>query len=184
MIFLSPKKLIQLPVKWAWLLHEDQSEIISEALKHYGTLEIVGKDNNPDILQWAKEVGVEKDYSNDEIPWCGLFVAIVIKRTGGQVVSKPLWARNWLFYGKETKVPMLGDIMVFKRGAGGHVAFYVGETGDAYAVLGGNQSNSVSITFIAKDRLLGARRKNYDEQPAYVRTIHLKQSGELSTNEA
>jgi len=39
----------------------------------------------------------------------------------------------------------------------GHVGFYAGEDERAYHVLGGNQSDSVSITRIPKDRLLEAR---------------------------
>lgn len=37
------------------------------------------------------------------------------------------------------------------------MGFYWAEDDDAYHVLGGNQSNSVNITRIAKDRLLSAR---------------------------
>ncbi|HEY3495976.1 MAG TPA: hypothetical protein VGK73_14860, partial [Polyangiaceae bacterium] len=39
----------------------------------------------------------------------------------------------------------------------GHVGFYVGEDATAYQILGGNQANSVCLTWLAKDRLLAAR---------------------------
>jgi cell wall-associated NlpC family hydrolase len=36
---------------------------------------------------------------------------------------------------------MLGDVLVFRRGGGGHVALYVGEDEEAFHVLGGNQAD-------------------------------------------
>jgi hypothetical protein len=38
-----------------------------------------------------------------------------------------------------------------------HVGFYCSEYSDAFHILGGNQSNSVSATRISKQRLLTAR---------------------------
>jgi cell wall-associated NlpC family hydrolase len=80
---------------------------------------------------------------------------------------------------------MLGDVLVFKRQGGGHVGLYVGEDKDAYHVLGGNQSDSVSITRILKDRLHAARRCTWKTaQPANVRRVFLSGSGAVSQNEA
>lgn len=185
MITLKPFKYKQLPKEWEWLLQYDGPKTIVEALQHYGILEIKGKGSNPDITKWAKELNVEGQYTNDEIPWCGLFVGIVIKRTGRIPVSMPLWARNWVHFGVQAKVPSLGDILVFKRGAGGHVGFYIGETEDAYAVLGGNQSNSVTITWILKNRLIDARHPKWlTIEPSERKKIILSKTGELSNNEA
>ncbi|MFX8605073.1 hypothetical protein ABTM12_19650, partial [Acinetobacter baumannii] len=39
----------------------------------------------------------------------------------------------------------------------GHVGFYLGEDDDAYYILGGNQSDSVSITWVTKARFVAAR---------------------------
>ena len=198
MISIRPFKYKQLPYEWHWLLNEDGPKMIVEALQHYGILEKVGKGSEPDITEWAKELLIDNIYTDDDIPWCGLFIAIVAKRSGKLVVNKdgklayefegkevikhPLWARDWLNFGDKITTPMLGDILVFKRNSGGHVGLYVGETDTSYAVLGGNQSNSVTIAWIAKNRLLGARRK-YVNQPQNVRVIKLKKSGQLSTNE-
>jgi uncharacterized protein (TIGR02594 family) len=176
-------KYKQLPIEWEWLLNEPGPKMLDEALQHYGILEKVGKGSQPDISQWAKELNLQNTFTDDDIPWCGLFVAIVAKRCGKTVVKNPLWAKNWLNFGIKALTPMLGDVMVFGRGSGGHVGFYVGETDAAYAILGGNQSNSVTITWISKNRFLGARRQ-YNIQPANVRVIKLKKSGQLSTNEA
>lgn len=54
-----------------------------------------------------------------------------------------------------------GAVMVFWRGSPsgtkGHVGFYWAEDDSAFHILGGNQSNSVSVTRIAKNRLISAR---------------------------
>ena len=55
------------------------------------------------------------------------------------------------------RISRRGLILVFGREGGGHVGFHVGEDDHAYHAIGGNQSNSVCITRIAKSRLIAAR---------------------------
>jgi uncharacterized protein (TIGR02594 family) len=182
----------KLPKMYQWLADEEGPKILREALSHYGTLEMRGKDNNPDITKWAGEVGgnVADVYTNDEIPWCGLFIAVCAKRAGYAVPKDPLWALNWDTFGVAKPVAMLGDVLTFIRktttGArAGHVALYVGEDEAAYHVLGGNQSDCVCVTRIAKTRLYAIRRSNFKVgQPSNVRQIMLSVSGKLSDNEA
>jgi uncharacterized protein (TIGR02594 family) len=178
----------QLPVKWQWLYKEQSPKALVEALRHYGTLEHVGKGSNSNILAWAKEIGVSGFYTDDDIPWCGLFVAIVMKRAGYPILSRldNLGALRWLNFGNVV-LPgkeKLWDILVFRRPGGGHVGFYVGENEHAFLVYGGNQSNAVGFAWIDKSRLAGCRRARYNMQPANVRKIRLSESGELSTNES
>ena len=172
--------------QYKFLEKELSPKVIVEAVKLYGAKEIVGKQNSKEILSWAKELGLEKTYTNDEIPWCGLYTAIVIKRAGFQVVSKPLWARDWANFGTKQSEAMLGDILVFTRpGGGGHVGFYVGEDDTCYHVLGGNQSNMVNTTRILKSRCIGIRRCDWKvSQPKNVRKIKLNSNGSISTNES
>jgi uncharacterized protein (TIGR02594 family) len=172
-------------MSYAWLKKETAPKILVEAVKHIGTKEIVGKQHNPTILSWAKALGLEKVYTNDEIPWCGLFVAYCAHAAGLDVVKHPLWALNWNKYGNVAKVAMLGDVLTFTRNGGGHVGIYVGEDATHYHVLGGNQNNSVSVSRIAKDRLSQARRTAWKvAQPASVRVVHLEAKGIVTTNEA
>ena len=79
-----------------------------------------------------------------------------------------------------------GAITVFWRGSpdgwSGHVGFYAGEDKDAYHVLGGNQSDMVNVTRVAKSRLLQFR------WPGTVPLgeggpVKVKVNGQLSTNE-
>lgn len=178
----------QLPEKYNWLNKEGAPAMLVEALKHYGIMEIPGKGSNPDITKWAKEVGVSGWYTDDDIPWCGLFVGVVAKRCGYEFpASKLLAAKQWINWGiPVTKGrEMLWDVLVFSRNGGGHVGFYVGENKDNFLVYGGNQSNAVGFAWIAKSRLLEARRPNYKiGEPSNVRKIPLTFDGQLSTNEA
>jgi len=177
--------------KYQWLLKDGGPRMIAEALKLYGTIEAPGKkENNPTIVAWAKEVGgkVATVYKADEIPWCGLFMAVVAQRAAKAVVKDPLWALNWGTFGKATDTPMLGDVLVFVRKTSegktaGHVGLYVGEDEKCYHVLGGNQSDKVCITRIDKTRLYSSRRPNYNVQPKNVRVIKLSSSGSVSSNE-
>jgi uncharacterized protein (TIGR02594 family) len=116
---------------------------------------------------------------------CGLYIAIVMKRSDRQVVKDPLWARNWANFGVAVKEPMLGDVLVFSRETGGHVGLYISESRTHYHVLGGNQSDQVNIVLIAKNRLVASRRPPYNVQPLNVRKIVLDSAGTIiSTNEA
>lgn len=158
---------------------------ITEGLKILGTIETPGAANNAVIMGWAKELGLQKVYSADSIPWCGLATAIVVKRAGKDPVKDPLWARNWAKWGVGVTQAGLGDVLVFSRAGGaGHVGFYVAEDATAYHVLGGNQSDAVTITRIGKDRLLAARRPAYTNKPESVKPYKVAAKGSLSTNEA
>jgi uncharacterized protein (TIGR02594 family) len=179
---------MNLPEKYNWLSKENAPRMLVEALKHYGTLELTGKGSNPNISKWAKEVGVSGWYTDDDIPWCGLFVGVVAKRAGYPFsATKLLAAREWVNWGVPVPIEraMLWDVLVFSRPGGGHVGFYVGENKDNYLVYGGNQSNAVGFAWIAKDRCIGVRRPAYKiGEPDNVRKVLLTFEGNLSSNEA
>lgn len=165
--------------------------MLNEALKIFGVHEVAGTGNNPVIMQWATELGgeVARDYTCDLEPWCGLTMAIIAQRAGKVVPANPLWALNWVNFGHPVAIPMLGDILIFKRitaegKVAGHVSMYIGETNTTFFILGGNQSDQVCIEEISKSRLYAARRPNYIVQPANVRRLFLTTSGKLATNEA
>ena len=176
--------MASLPKQYAWLAREPGPQMLIEALKTFGAVEGAGAADNPVILGWAREVGVHKTYSHDSIPWCGLWMAMIAKRSGKPGVDAPLWALSWADWGNPINHPELGDILTFKRNGGGHVGLYVGEDATAYHVLGGNQSDKVCITRIARSRLYRARRFYRVAPPANVRRVWLAASGALSTNEA
>lgn len=163
-------------------------QILVQALKLVGTKEIVGVKNSETIMGWAKELGLQKIYTNDEIAWCGLFMAIVCKKAGLEMpfsAKDSLWALNWNKFGIKQSTAMLGDILTFNRNGGGHVGIYVGEDATCYHVLGGNQSNMVNITRIEKSRCAGIRRTPWKiAQPDSVKAIVVNSNGFISKNEA
>lgn len=179
-----------LPEKFQFLEKEGAPKMLVEALKLYGVKEYPGAGDNPVIMEWAKEIGVEKDYKHDATAWCGLSMGVVAKRAGKDVVKSPLWALNWSKFGIEVDEPMLADVVIFRRYKngkliGGHVGLYIGETKKTYFVLGGNQADSFSIMEIAKNRLAAARRPIYKIGiPPNVRKIYLDSTGVISINEA
>lgn len=175
---------MNLPLQYQWLTQEPSPRHLLKALELYGITEVVGEKDNPVILEWAKELGLEKVYTADSIPWCALFVSIIMKRAGREPVDKPLWALNWANFGVNVGKPMLADVLVFKRNGGGHTGLYIGEDTAAYHVLGGNQGDKVCIVRIAKDRLFSARRPAYINSPTNIRIVKVKSSGTLSTNES
>ena len=153
---------------------------LEEARRRAGLHEV--KDYNV-LMKWFASDGHALGDIR-KLPWCGEFVETAIRTTlpDEPIPSNPYWARNWMQFGKPT-TGREGAIAVFSRtGGGGHVAFYVGEDATAYRVFGGNQSDRVCETWVAKSRLLGFRWPttfNLD-----TRAVSLAANGALSTNEA
>lgn len=159
----------------------------TEARKWVGLKEYPGSKHNPTIIGWAKRLGnklgiVVKD---DETPWCGTFVAHCIDTAGLKTAPIAVRAKAWATWGRQLDAPRLGAVLVFTRDGGGHVGFYAGETATHYWVLGGNQSNSVSETMIAKDRLTaGGMRWPLEAALPPAKVVKRLASGKVSTNEA
>jgi uncharacterized protein (TIGR02594 family) len=158
-----------------------------EEAKHLiGTKEVAGLVNNPDIMSWSDDLDLK--YQGDDVPWCGLFVAHCIGATLPQepLPGNPLGARQWERFGGQIQ-PCEGAVMVFWRGSPssgkGHVGFYAGEDDTAYQILGGNQSDSVCLTWIDKGRLLQSRWPNSGSSLKTGPVRKTRNQG-LSTNEA
>lgn len=136
------------------------SKLITIALSQYGVTEIPGTQHNKTIVNYAKEIG-HTEINDDETAWCSIFANWVAMNAGYERSNK-LNARSWLNVGTKTNEPVLGDIVVFWRDTPeswkGHVAFYIKEDKDKVWVLGGNQSNSVSITTYPKSRVLSYQK--------------------------
>lgn len=128
-----------------------------EAKKLFGTKEIVGPQHNSKIQGWLSKLGAW--WSDDETPWCGVFVAHCLQNASQPFPKAYYRAKAWADYGSLLRRDRLapGAILVFDRKGGGHVGFYVGEDRNHYYVLGGNQANAVNVSKIARARLLVAR---------------------------
>lgn len=143
------------------------------AQRFVGLCEIPGSKDNSQILAMLKLDGDWPEH--DEVPWCSGFVNYIcwLLRLPR---SKSLAARSWLQVGQAIGLAdaQVGfDIVVLKRGGGnqpgpevidapGHVGFFAGipptPRMDVFYLLGGNQSNSVSIAQYQADRVIGVRR--------------------------
>lgn len=147
-----------------------------------------GRDNGW-LRSWLKSDG--KTLGDPaQLPWCGDFVETCIRLAlpgepfPGALGENPYWARNWLRLGAEI-APAYGAVLVFERGpSSGHVGFAVGQDAGNYFVLGGNQSNAVTVARIAKARLLGARWPSTFARPVLPRLPQMASGDPISTNEA
>jgi len=160
---------------------------LTAAQAKLGTREIPGPTHNNALLAFlntaAKWNGVV--WRDDEMPWCGGFVAACLVAAGVEAVKIAARAKSWATYGARLREERLspGAILVFEREGGGHVGFYVGEDASTYHVLGGNQGNAVTITRIAKSRLVASRwPRGY---PVNGRPVQLSANGKpVSSDEA
>lgn len=99
----------------------------------------------------------------DEVPWCSSFVnrlAWLLRLPR----SKSAAARSWLDIGESIRLEDARpgyDVVVFTRGASptaGHVAIFAGLEGNTVRVVGGNQSNAVTVAAFPRDSVIGVRR--------------------------
>lgn len=166
-----------LPPAYQWLYAEPGPRMLMEAIAEYGTLEVPGKGSNHKIEAWATECGIGA-YSTDAIPWCGLFMAMAAKRATWARPASPLWARAWSTWGIARLGPaLLGDVLVFTRVGGGHVAMYIGEDPTHYHILGGNQSDKVSIVRHEKNQIATRHAPWRVMEPPNVRRVYLSPHG-------
>mgnify|MGYP001030551301 CR=1 FL=1 len=131
----------------------------------YDANSYIGLHENKHRQTLRDELGIDPVYTE----WCAAFVNMILKQnnypTSETVSDHPLTARSFLKLGVPVvDEPKYGDIIVFKRGEPwqGHVAFYVNKKTvngiDYYYVLGGNQSDAVTIEPYAASRVISIRR--------------------------
>jgi uncharacterized protein (TIGR02594 family) len=136
----------------------EQPQWLAAAWAELGQREIAGASDNPRIAAMFRDAG-EVAKHHDEVPWCAAFVGACLDRAGLQG-SGSLMARSYLRWGGSLGDGRFGAVAVLSRGrdpAAGHVGFLVGETDGNILLLGGNQSNAVTVAAFPKSRLLGLR---------------------------
>lgn len=112
------------------------------ALKEVGTKEISGPQHEPRVIFYHSFTG---QYSTDEIPWCGSFVAMCMRISGVTPPKTAERALSWIDFGKSSDGPKVGSVAVKKRRGGGHVGIVVAVEGEYVYILGGNQNDEVNI---------------------------------------
>ena len=114
------------------------------AMGEMGQSEIDGSRDNPRIVEYFDATTLNA--TDDEVPWCAAFANFVLKSSGIAGTNSAM-ALSFKYWGRETKKPAYGDLVLFSHGNGrGHVGFYVGTSKGRVSVLGGNQNDSVNIT--------------------------------------
>ena len=174
---------------------------IAQARGFIGLREDVSKiRHNPRIVAMLERMGsFSKEskawWKDDETPWCGLFVGYCLGVSKRFVVKEWFRARSWESpqLAKLAK-PAYGAIVTFSRVGGGHVGFIVGKDAKGnLMVLGGNQSNAVSIIPFAPSRVTGIYWPAQYNGGIAIKAVPdaeyydlplLKSNGQVSTNEA
>jgi len=160
-----------------------------EAKKDIGVKEVPGVANSSTIMGWAKRLGSRVlgiAYNADSVPWCGLAVAHWLEQRGFRPPPIAIRASAWGTWGRDLGLKDLyqGSIVVFKRPGGGHVGLCSGFTSTHIRVLGGNQSDAVNHTWIARDRLVAQRWPASSTQVPQRALKFVSRDGPVSTNEA
>ena len=146
------------------------------------------KRDNAELRKFLKEDG--KTLGDPAVlPWCGDFVetCVAVTLPNEPLPANPYLARNWQKFGRACEI-QLGAIAVFWRtsrtnSTNGHVAFVAGIGDGVIYVLGGNQSNTISVTKLDLDRLLGTYWPTTSPLPNRI-ILPRMIGGVLSTNEA
>lgn len=130
------------------------------AMKELGTAEIFGDTHNERIVEYHAATSLRA--TSDEVAWCASFVNWCLKKASITGTNSAR-ARSFLTWGVAVSLEeaQRGDIVVLSRGVNvqfGHVGFFAGQEGKSVLVLGGNQSNKVSISPYPLHRILSIRR--------------------------
>lgn len=139
------------------------------AMRFVGTKEIPGVVSNPLILAMLR---LDDSWpTGEEVAWCSAFVNFVTNLLR-LPRSKSLAARSWLTVG--TPIALVTaeagfDVVILRRGIGqqpgpevikapGHVGFFAGRDNETVTILGGNQSDGVTVAPFPAAQVLGVRR--------------------------
>lgn len=156
------------------------------ARRELGVKEAAGAADNPRVLQYLAAGSSDPGLtSQDETPWCAGFIGWCLRGSGwGLAGSGSLVAKSYKAYGRDVSAdPPVGAIAVFDRPpnpASGHVAFFLRFVNSAVVeVLGGNQSDAVTIQRYQRSQLIALRWPNSVPLPGEV--LERAPSGGLSS---
>jgi uncharacterized protein (TIGR02594 family) len=122
-----------------------------------GQKEVPGPASNSRISAYftATHMGSQPDH----VPWCGAFVAWCL-RQAGVLTRGSARAADWLAWGETLAEPRIGCVVVLAPqapGASGHVGFLADIEDGHVIVLGGNQSDAVTLASFPRSQVRGWR---------------------------
>ena len=137
-----------------------KSDLYEHAKKDLGMHEVPGPGSHSRILQAISEAGEWLVQDDSKTAWCGCILGLWCKETGKQRPKEWFRAANWLNIGEpvQLKDAQRGDVCVFTRSGGNHVALFSSYSNGRISILGGNQSDAVTITSMPESTLRGIRR--------------------------
>ena len=136
----------------------DQPAWLAAAWTEFGVREAPGSADASVVLGYFREAG-HGEIAHDATPWCAAFVGAMLKRAG-LTGTGSLLARSYLGWGEAIDVGRSGAIVVLKRNGdpgAGHVGLFLGTTNERVFLLGGNQSDAVTVESFAASAVLGYR---------------------------
>lgn len=137
---------------------QDQPAWLAPAWAELGQHEFPDTPANPHIRDLYADAH-HPEIASDEVAWCAAYVSACLERANIRS-ARTLLARDYLTWGAPLDAPRPGAIAVLSRDPdpnAGHVAFLIGQTADQLILLGGNQSNAVTVQAFPKSRLLSLR---------------------------
>lgn len=154
--------------------------LFAAAMAQYGTKEVRGKRANPKILGWLRRV--LPWVNSDEVDWCSVFLLAMAEEVGAErpELDKVAAAASWKKVGSEVQAQhwAVGDVVILQRDPTSwkaHVGLFVNTEGDKIRLLGGNQSNKVTIKSYPLDWVSKVVRLGHSERgmlpPCYASVI-------------
>lgn len=134
--------------------------LLETALKERGVREIPGRLDNARIVEYLKTTTYPIPYAYiDEIAWCSAFVNWCCIQCGIEGTNSA-WSQSWIEddWGIECDAEP-GALAIFKWSEhSGHVAIIKDVMEDGLYCIGGNQRNSVCISFFSYNNIVGYRK--------------------------
>lgn len=150
--------------------------------QYLGQRETSGPNDSPWIRRMLASLNVSWLLGQ---PWCGIFMARVMKEAGIDYPKAYYRAREWENWGFGLTSPCVGCIAVTKRPGGYHVGIVVGRDGwGNYILRGGNQGDAVRDSVFLKDRGWSFRWPTGQPLPVFFVLPLISNSAPVSTNEA
>jgi len=131
---------------------------LNSAESQLGVTEIPGSRHNPTIIGYHATTTLSS--KSDETPWCSSFANWNMVQCG-ILGTNSARALSWKDWGREINEPTYGCIGIIDWGKGkGHVGFIIGQNGNNYVMLGGNQKDAVRYSEFKKSLFTSFRYPN------------------------
>jgi uncharacterized protein (TIGR02594 family) len=136
------------------------ARLYAHASKDLGMREVSGAASHPRIRLAINRAADWLDDDDSKTAWCGCIMGLWCSEIGLPSPNEYYRAAAWAGIGTETPIGIAtkGDVCVFRREGGAHVALYTSHTDTSITVLGGNQSNAVTVATFPRQALKFIRR--------------------------